>query len=38
MKNNKVKQVLKHLKEDKKESRESIKEDVKLAKELKRKK
>jgi hypothetical protein len=37
MKNNKVKKVLAHLKEDKKESRESIKEDVKLAKDLKKK-
>jgi hypothetical protein len=38
MKNNKVKKVLKHLKEDTKEFKEQIADDKKLAKSLKKKK
>lgn len=37
MKNNTKKAVLKHLKKDKSEYREAIKEDVKLEKKLKKK-
>ena len=36
-KNGKIKKVLKHLKEDKKEFREQIRDDAKLVKQLKKK-
>jgi len=38
MKNGEKKKVIKHLKEDVKESKESIREDVKLKKDLKKNK
>ncbi len=38
MKNGKIKQVISHLKEDKKDFKEQIKDDQKLAKQLKVKK